>query len=160
MVTALPCLFFGTKEAATTAPTENIAPWQSPVKKRKNKSMLKLTLTPVIMLPTKKIIADHTKICFRFNLKNNSGTKRDALIIPIMYKVNDKLTLLSVTLLNVAINGLAIPPGMNMQIPNEKVKIQMLKIPITLVLVRLEVKLSLATILWFLFNKEGLNIFY
>ena len=48
-----------------------------------------------------------------------------------MYKVNVKLTLLSKTLLKVAINGLAIPPGMYHPIPREKVKIHKLKRPIT-----------------------------
>ena len=133
MATALPCLFLGTNDAATTAPTENIAPWHNPVRNLKNSSMLKLTLTPVIILPIKKMIADHTKMYLRLNLKNKSGTNSEAVIIPIMYKVNDKLTLFSVTWANVAMRGFAMPPGINMHKPSEKVKMQILKIPITLV---------------------------
>lgn len=82
--TALPCLFFGTKALATTAPTANIAPWHKPVKNLKNNSMPKLTLTPIMMLPIKKIIADHSKIYFRLSLKQTNGIKTPALITPII----------------------------------------------------------------------------
>lgn len=47
--------------------------------------------------------------------------------------VKDKLTLFSVTLVKVAMNGLANPPGIYQPIPNANVKIQILKIPITFV---------------------------
>ena len=96
----------------------------------------------MIILPIKKIIADQTKMYLRLNLKNKRGTNNEAVIMPIIYKVNDKLTLFSVTWAKVAIKGLAIPPGINMQRPKANVKIQMLKIPITFVFLGLAVKLS------------------